>query len=65
MRVLLAGVDMSDFDQQCAQARSDGGDAARSERIAYDECPYTEQGDPLLRAMWQDGFIVGKLYGAS
>jgi len=55
---------MPDFARDCLKARNDGRIAA-SDPVAYLAlCPYDEIRDPVLRAMWQDGFVVTRLYGS-
>lgn len=57
LRPLSKVTDMSDFDSDCEQAKSAGAKAA-----SLDECPYSADQDPLLRAIWQDAFVTAKLY---
>ena len=51
--------DVSEYER----ARTAGVNAASSEKLGYDDCPYDEDHEPILRAMWQDGFLTTKLYG--
>ena len=56
--VLDKGANVLNFNIRCELARSEGAKASN-----LDECPYNENNDPVLRAMWQDGFVTSKLYG--
>jgi hypothetical protein len=45
------------------QARNDGVAAGLEPSISLDHCPYDECEDPILRAIWQNGFVTSRLYG--
>ena len=55
---------MADDVSEYERARTAGASAASSENLGYDDCPYDADNEPILRAMWQDGFLTTKLYGA-
>ena len=54
---------MADHVLEYESARAAGANAASNEKLGYDDCPYDEDHEPVLRAMWQDGFLTTKLYG--
>lgn len=56
------GRKMPDFARDCLKARNDGRIAASDPVAHLALCPYDEIRDPVLRAMWQDGFVVTRLY---
>lgn len=56
---------MRDNDLEYTRARSAGAAAASTGKLQYDDCPYGEAREPILRAMWQDGFLTTKLSGAT
>lgn len=53
------GANVQDLIIRCELARLAGAKAS-----SLEECPYNEDKDPVLRAMWQDGFVTSKLYGS-
>jgi hypothetical protein len=62
-RPFIQGVYVADHVLVFERARTAGANAASSEKLGYDDCPYDEDHEPILRAMWQDGFLTTKLYG--
>jgi hypothetical protein len=60
---IQGGVYMADHVLEFERARTAGANAASSEKLGYDDCPYDEDHETILRAMWQDGFLTTKLYG--
>lgn len=54
---------VTDHALEYERARAAGASAASSDKLGYDDCPYDEGLEPILRALWQDGFVSTKLYG--
>ena len=44
-------------------ARNEGITAGSDPAGQLAHCPYDEQREPLLRAIWQDAFATSRLYG--
>ena len=61
--LLYRGVSVAGHGLEYERARAAGANAASNEQLGYDDCPYDEDHEPVLRAMWQDGFLTTKLYG--
>jgi hypothetical protein len=55
---------MLDFAAQCEKARDDGAATGCKESTTLDLCPYKEEQDPVLRALWQDAFVTARHYGS-
>lgn len=57
------GIVMDGISREAENARNRGIAESRDPDGSLDRCPYDEQGEPLLRAIWQDAFATAKLYG--
>jgi hypothetical protein len=58
----LSGIAVLNFDAECGRARDEGSAMAAEPDGSLDRCPYDEQQDPILRAIWQDAFVTARLY---
>lgn len=56
---------MPDFATQCGQASAEGTEAGNKKSGSLDYCPYTEEHDPVLRALWQNAFVTAGLYNVT
>lgn len=54
---------MDAISREVEIARSEGISASKDPASQLDHCPYDEQREPLLRAIWQDAFATSRLYG--
>ncbi len=59
----MPGTVMPNFSARCRRARDEGSAAAKEPDASLDQCPYSEEHDPVLRANWQDAFVMARLYG--
>lgn len=57
------GIAMDAISPEVEIARSEGISASKDPASQLDHCPYDEQREPLLRAIWQDAFATSRLYG--
>jgi len=57
------GIAMNTLSSEAEIARNEGVAASNDPDGQLDHCPYDEQRQPLLRAIWQDAFTTSRLYG--
>ena len=57
------GISMNVLSREEEIARNEGISASKDPASQLDHCPYDEQREPLLRAIWQDAFATARLYG--
>lgn len=54
---------MNTLSSEAEIARNEGVAASNDPDGQLDHCPYDEQRQLLLRAIWQDAFATSRLYG--
>ena len=56
---------MPDFATPCEQASAEGTETGNKKSGSLEHCPYTEEHDPVLRALWQNAFVATRLYNVT